>query len=89
MHFRFISFYPDKVCTLSGFFLLLLLGSFATLQTLDDGAELLHGVGGVDLTAYTHDTHQATTAPGWTLRPGLLQLLHNSRRGEKLPRFHI
>jgi len=41
--------------------LLLLLSSFVTLQTLDDGAELLHGVGGVDLTADTHDIHQATT----------------------------
>ena len=36
----------------------------ALLQSLDDGAELLHGVGGVDLTADTHDTHQATTANG-------------------------
>ena len=41
--------------------MLLLLSSFVTLQTLDDGAELLHSVGGVDLTADTHDTHQATT----------------------------
>lgn len=41
--------------------MLLLLRSFVTLQTLDDGAEQLHGVGGVDLTADTHDTHQATT----------------------------
>nr|DAI03554.1 MAG TPA: hypothetical protein [Caudoviricetes sp.] len=44
--------------------MLLLLCSFVTLQTLDDGAELLHGVGGVDLTADTHDTHQATTVTG-------------------------
>nr|DAI31049.1 MAG TPA: hypothetical protein [Caudoviricetes sp.] len=45
------------------FFALLLRGAtLGTFQTLHDGAELLHGVGGVDLTAYTHDTHQATTA---------------------------
>ena len=43
--------------------MLLLLSSFVTLQPLDDGAELLHGVGCVDLTAETHDTHQATTVP--------------------------
>lgn len=48
--------------------MLLLLSSFVTLQTLDDGAELLHGVGGVDLTADTHDTHQATTATDTTDR---------------------
>ena len=34
----------------------------ALLQSLDDGAKLLHSVGCVDLAAYTHDTHQATTA---------------------------
>ena len=34
----------------------------ALLQPLDDGATLLHSVGCVDFAAYTHDTHQATTA---------------------------
>ena len=34
----------------------------ALLQPLDYGAELLQGVGCVDLAAYTHDTYQATTA---------------------------
>ena len=40
--------------------MLLLISSFVTLQTLDDGAELLHGVGRVDLTADTPNTHQGT-----------------------------
>ena len=46
-------------------------------------------VGGVYLTADTHDPHQAATAPAGSLRLGLLQFLHNGRRGEELPRLDI